>query len=211
MDLDVDVVPRFVVAQPGDEPERAAGEADQHHRRADVSHRLVLGEAERRAGRGHLHRFLAEEPARDVEVMDELILELAARGRDVRVGWRQAVAADHDEREHVTDLSSAYLIACRAVSRIEAALKADLQLSPRALDVRDDVACLGDADRDRLLAERRDPRVEAALDQRRVRVGRGHDDRGIDTRERLVDRGGGPNAQCRGDVFGASVVRVVDA
>src|SRR5439155_8497446 len=126
------------------------------------------------------------------------------------VGRGQAVAADHNEGDHLTDLSGPDLIARSLVSRVEATLKTDLQPSLRALDVRDDVARLGDADRDRLLAERRDARVEAFLDERGVRIGRRDDHRRIHAPQRLVHARGGPRLQRTGDLFRASAVRVVD-
>ena len=143
--------------------------------------------------------------------MDELVLELPARRRDVRIRRRQPVAAHHQEREDVAEPAGADRIARGAVPGVEAALEADLKLSLGALDVRDDVSCFWDADRDRLLAERRDARVEALLDERGVRVRRRDDDRGVDALQGVVDARGRLRFQRAGDLLRAGRVGVVHA
>ena len=209
MDLDVNVVSGLVVPESGDEAECAAGRLHDHRGRRDVVHLLVLRRAERRAGRGHLGD-VAEEVARDVEVVDELVLELSARRGDVRVGRRETVAAHHDKGVDGPELRARERLFRSPVPRVEAALEADLEPTLRLRDVRHDVLRLGDADRDRFLAERRDARVEAAADDRRVRVRRRDDHGRVDVLERRVDRVDRPRAHFTRYLLRARRIGVVD-
>ena len=79
MDLDVDVVAGLVVSERGHQPERPVRELHHHRRGTHVAHGLVLRDALGGSRRGDFDHLLAEEPPGDVEVMDELVLELAAR------------------------------------------------------------------------------------------------------------------------------------
>src|SRR5207244_12794024 len=94
---------------------------------------------------------------------------------------------------------------------IESPLEADLHLSVHALDVLDDRLRRVEVERDRLLTEDREARVEAAMDERRVRAGRRDDDRGVGTLECRVDRGGARESKLGGDRARPGLVRVVDA
>src|SRR4030095_1838654 len=76
VDLDVDVVARLVVTQPGDQAKRAARQAKENGGRADVAHGLVLRETERRSGGGDLDRFLFAQPAGAVAVLAVAVLTL---------------------------------------------------------------------------------------------------------------------------------------
>ena len=189
---------------------RAAAQAQHDTRRRDVPPLRVLGETESRSAGVELLDLVAEHPARDVEVVDELVDELAARGLDVGVGWWQRVAAGHLEAVDGAEFTGADAAARLLESGIKAALEPDLNAPLRLVDVRHHALRRLEIQRDRLLAEDREPFVERASDQIRVRPGRGHDDGGVRAGDGLVDGRRVLRAELLGEPGRARRISVVD-
>src|SRR3979411_620072 len=105
VDLYPDVVAGLVVPCGLEQTYGAAAQPEHHAGRGNVAPLGVLRKPEGRTGRVDLLDFVAEHPARDVEVVDQLIDELPARRLDIGVGWRQRVAAGHVEAVHGAELA----------------------------------------------------------------------------------------------------------
>ncbi len=140
----------------------------------------VAGFADRRvdqAARGgiDLDRLLAEQPARQVEIMDHHVAEQAAR--DLDVGHRRwaGVAAGDGEQLELADGAGDELLAQGAEARVEAAVEADQQRHARLLGDLEAGIDAGEAEVDRLLAEDRLAGLGRPLDQVGVGVGRAGD------------------------------------
>jgi hypothetical protein len=91
---------------------------------------------------------------------------------------------------------------------VEPALEPHLELDPSLPHVLDDLGRACEVDRDRLLAERREPGVSARVDQVGVGGGRGRDHDGIDRREQVLGGGHGARAGVGGDLLGSIRVHV---
>ncbi|ABA49379.1 hypothetical protein BURPS1710b_1837 [Burkholderia pseudomallei 1710b] len=171
--------------------EPAALRADRDRGRIDVARA-----GDRRVGQATARRvqrvgIVVEDPAEDVEIVDQHVLEDAARVLDVVDGRRARIAARHDEHLRRADLARVDAALERLESRIEAALKADHADDARPRDGR--LARAGALERqiDGLLAEHVLARARGADDQLGVRIGARADHRCADRRvaERAVDVG----------------------
>ena len=148
--------------------------------------------------------------------MDELVDELPAGGLDVRVRRRQSITAGHVKAVDGAELAGANPPPRLAEARVEPALKADLHAAVRPLHVLDHALRRVQVERDRLLAEDRNARVEPAVDELRVSAGRRHDHHRVRPTERVVDRRGVDGAELlrqHGRPRGVGVVdpKLVDA
>ena len=86
---------------------------------------------------------------------------------------------------------------------VEPALETHLELDPGPAHVLDDLGGAGEVDRDRLLAERREPGVRARMDQVGVGGGRGRDHDRIDRDQQVLGGRHGARAGIGGDLLGS--------
>jgi hypothetical protein len=142
--------------------------------------------------------------------VDELVHELAARGRDVPVRRRQGVAARHVEAVHGAKVTGADATSRFLEPSVETALEADLHPPPFLLDMVHDAFGRLEVERDRLLAEDREPFVERADDEIGMRSGRSDDHGRIRTIESGVDRLGVLGAELLREACRTRSVDVVD-
>jgi hypothetical protein len=125
---------------------------------------------------------LAQEIARDVEVVDGHVAEHAARDREVRRGGRLRVATGHAERADRPDLAALHALVDLAERGIEAAVEAEhherrpvLDLGPAGVDA-------GHVEVDRLLAQHLLAGEDRGAEQVRVRRGGRRDEDRVDAR-----------------------------
>jgi hypothetical protein len=116
--------------------------------------------------------------------------------------------ASHPDDVERADRSVGNEVASAREPGVEAALEPHLELDPGPAHVLDDLGGACEIDRDRLLAERREPGVRARVDQVGVGRGRGRDHDGIDRSEQVLGGGHGPRAGVGGDLLRAIDVHV---
>src|SRR5258705_7555165 len=133
--LGPDVVAERIVARRSQSDERSVGHAQGRHGRVHV---VVLGE-DREApdtpiGIDLLHLAVGQ-PAQDIEVVDGKVAEYAARLRDVRLVRRRRIVTGEADRVEGPERSGLDQPARLAITRVEAALEAELERDPAALDL----------------------------------------------------------------------------
>ena len=154
----------------------------------------VAGFGDRRideAGSVGVHglRVVVENPAENVEVVDQHVLEDAARASDVRDRRRARIAARDDQHFRRADLALDDARLQRRESRVVAALESDEACDARAFDGVCARACALEIEVDRLFAKDLLARAGRRLNQVRVGVGGRADQYGLDVLviERLGD------------------------
>ncbi len=105
--------------------EPSAARADRHRRRIDVAGRLDRRIGQAAAGRVDGRGLVVENPAEDVEVVDQHVLEDAAGDLDVIDRRRAGIAAGDDQHFRLADLAGVDARLQRGERRIVAALEAD--------------------------------------------------------------------------------------
>ena len=142
-----------------------------------------------RGGGVHEHRFLAQQEARHIEVVDHHVAEQAARRSDI--GWRRRrrITADDGEQLERTDLAGVHPPLQRGEVHVEAAIEADHQRHARPLHGIEARAHAIGGQVDRLLAEDRLAGRGSALDVVDVGRRRRTDQHGVGGK-RLVQRQG---------------------
>src|SRR5439155_18574003 len=158
----------------------AAG-ADRDGGRIDVA-----GGRDRRIGEAASRRvdtrgFVAEDPAKDVEVVDQHVLEDAAGDLDVIHRRRAGIAAGDQEHFRLADLARVKPIFERRKRGIVAALEADQAGDASFRNRLRAVASAHEREIHWFFAEDRLPRRRGALDELRVRIGRRADDHRLNT------------------------------
>ena len=125
-------------------------------------------------------RLVLHDPSEYVEVVDQHVLEDAARTLDVVDGRCAGIAAGHDQHFRIADLALRDPLLQRCERGIVATLKADQAGHAR----RANGLCAGaralELEVDRLLAEDRLAGLRRPQDEVRVRIGRRPDDDGRD-------------------------------
>ena len=129
-----------------------------------------------------LGRLVVEDPAKDVEVVDQHVLEDAARDFDIGNRRRTRVAARHDQHLRFADLTLVDARLQRDERRIVAPLKADQAAHVRLRNGCGACACPIQREIDRFLAEDVLPGCGRLEDQVRVGVGRRSDHHGLNRR-----------------------------
>src|SRR5581483_11028000 len=209
--LEPDVVAERVVARPGQHGQRAAGQPQDRGRRVDV---VVAAEPRRlphRAAGVDLLALEAGDEAIRVEIVDVQVAEDAAGTLDICLRRRRRVMRRRAGREHGADGAVRDRGTSGAVAVIEAALEPDLDERACAVDVGDHGVELGELERHRLLAERRQPRRGGEPDERRVRGSGCRDDQGVDAAgDELFRRLGRFGADRGGHALGGGAVDVCD-
>jgi len=160
-----------------------------------------IGEAARR--RVHADRLVAEDPPADIEVVDQHVLEDAARAADVLDRRRARIAAGHHQHLGLADLAGVEPALERGERRVVAALEPDHARDLGLGDRRGARARALEVEVDRLLAEDRLAGRRRAQDQVGVRIGARRDHDGIDAgvgEDPLEVAGGG--AELRGEFVG---------
>ena len=132
------------------------------------------------AGGGiHGFRFFAEDPAEDVEVVNQHVLEDAARTLQVFDRRRTWIATDDRQRFQLADFALFQTRLERGEGRIEAALEADQTSFSGRVDDLLALARPAEFEVDRLLAEDMLAGSGGALDEVGVGVGRRADEHGV--------------------------------
>ena len=126
--------------------------------------------------------FVAEDPAKDVEVVDQHVLEDAAGDLDVIHGRRAGIAAGDQEHLRLADLPRGKPIFQRGEGGIVAALEADQAGDAGFCDTSRTVASARERQIHRFFAEDRLLRRRRALDELGVRIGGRADDHRLDAR-----------------------------
>ena len=126
------------------------------------------------------NRFLAEQEARHVEVVDGHVAKNAAGAGDVVERRRTRIARRYGDHLDIADGAVVDRLADRGEMRIEAAVEADHQHSIGLLDHGQAFFDALDVEIDRLLAEDRLAGPGETLDEIGVGVGRRADDDGVD-------------------------------
>ena len=88
VDLNADVVAGLVVPGGLERTDPATAEPQDDRGRRDIAPLVVLRKAQSGSRRVKVLDLVAEHPARHVEIVNELVDELAAGCLDVGVGWR---------------------------------------------------------------------------------------------------------------------------
>jgi hypothetical protein len=116
---------------------------------------MTLPRAVISAGGGDLRRFLGQEEARQVEVVDHHVPEQAAGDPDVVQRRRRGVAAGDYHLFDPADLARLHRVPQCLVGGVVAPVEADLDRHPAGLDLGPAAVDPGDIQIDRLLAEHR--------------------------------------------------------
>ena len=163
-DLGTEVVADRIVSSSGDHHREPVVHRQHHRRGVDVTLAAVRLPGPHRAGREHLLDLATGQPPRHVEVVDVQIDEDPAAGRDVALIGGLVVVSAHPQRVQVPTRACGNEFPRSAKAGIEPAHERDLKLDAGIPDQLDRRLGVGDVDRDRLLAEHRQPSLRPGGD-----------------------------------------------